>query len=305
MAEQLQSLQDQTVAKIDIWLSDDGSRDQTLEIAQTFAKNWTKGSFNIVHHTATTRNPPFEKMAIASVDYASENFNSLIQNQEIEADYYALCDQDDIWHPDKLETAEKWLSKQSSDEPAVFCSRTRIIDTQGKQTGMSPLFDRQPNIKNAIIQNIVAGNTAVLNKAAIKILRPIIARTQFVSHDWGIYLAITATGGKVHYSSEAKIDYRQHTNNLIGENSSWQARLVRLKFILSGRFKHWNDKNTVALQTISDQLIPSAHQTIEEFNAIRKAGRINSLWILYKSGIRRQTTLGHISLYIACFLKKI
>ena len=40
----------------------------------------------------------------------AENFRSLLSNDAIEADYFAFCDQDDLWEAGKLETAkaEAW-----------------------------------------------------------------------------------------------------------------------------------------------------------------------------------------------------
>src|SRR5262249_52802352 len=79
---QIETLATQTVAKIDMWVSDDGSKDATRSIIQKVAASWTKGEVHLV-------NGPCQGFA--------ENFRSLLTNPDIEADYFAFCDQDDLW----------------------------------------------------------------------------------------------------------------------------------------------------------------------------------------------------------------
>jgi hypothetical protein len=60
--------------------------------------------------------------------------------EDIKADYYSFSDQDDIWYKDKLERAIKWLKSIPSDIPALYCSRTQLVDDTGEDLGLSPLY---------------------------------------------------------------------------------------------------------------------------------------------------------------------
>ena len=92
-------------------------------------------------------------------------------NPAIDGDYFAFCDQDDLWDEDKLAEALDWLEKQPADTPALYCTRTRTVDERGSEIGLSPLFRRRPSFRNAIVQSIAGANTMVMNKAAWLIVR--------------------------------------------------------------------------------------------------------------------------------------
>lgn len=57
------------------------------------------------------------------------SFWRLFTLNEIRADYYAFCDQDDIWDSNKLQAGVEVLKDQ--EEAALWCSNCRIIDQNG------------------------------------------------------------------------------------------------------------------------------------------------------------------------------
>src|SRR5690606_26251104 len=97
----------------------------------------------------------------------SENFRSLIK-RPAETAFLAYADQDDVWKPDKLSAAIARI-EQAGPGPVLYCSRTELIDQDGAPLGMSPLFSRPPDVRNAILQSIAGGNTMVMNRAAARI----------------------------------------------------------------------------------------------------------------------------------------
>ncbi|PAV69458.1 hypothetical protein WR25_25680 [Diploscapter pachys] len=100
------------------------------------------------------------------------------------ADYYAWCDQDDIWHPEKLARAVTRLSSVPEGVPALYCARTELVDQDGKHLGFSPVYSRSACFRNALVQNIAGGNTMVFNDALMKLLREAGNNATIVSHDW-------------------------------------------------------------------------------------------------------------------------
>jgi len=298
LAEQLESLARQTEGRIDILMRDQGSTDLTLDLAREYAARWPKGEFRILQAAPDDDTPP----TLGSFSRAGENFRNLIQLADTDHDYYAFCDQDDLWEPDKLEAARLWLDRQHIDVPALHCSRTKIVDESGSPRGMSPLFRRPPGFANAIVQNIAGGNTMVFNRAALKMLKHSMAQP-LVIHDWWTYIVVTGVGGAVYYSAEAKTRYRQHPGNLIGENMSISARWNRLRMVLSSRFAEWNDMNRRCLANIEAELTPDARDVLRHFDVARNAGGIGGVRELARSTIHRQSRLGQASLYIACLLK--
>jgi glycosyltransferase involved in cell wall biosynthesis len=291
LERQIETLASQSVSRVDLWVSDDGSTDNSSAIVKRAAERWIKGRVHFL-------NGPGQGF--------SENFRSLLANPKIEADYFAFCDQDDVWDDDKLASALKWLTFQSDDLPALFCSRTRTITDDEKMAGFSSLFRKKASFRNAIVQSIAAGNTMVMNRAARNVLLEASRRTGFVSHDWWSYIIVTGVGGVVHYSPVANIGYRQHGGNLVGENDSWRARLQRLGFVTAGRFAKWNDRNLAALAECEDMLSQEAQETMRLFAKARSSVSLfRRLSMLVRSGIYRQTLLGQFGLYLACILKRL
>ncbi len=282
--EQLHSLAAQEVDRIDVWASDDGSSDTTHDILKTWAHRWTKGEFKIL------RGPG---------QGAPENFRSLMCLDEISADFVALCDQDDIWDQDKLFAAIQLLQHIPADLPSAYFSRTRLINETGRPLGYSPLIQRQPGFRNALVQSIGGANTMMLNRVGFDLARESARRTGFVSADWWCYMLVSGASGKVIYDPIPHISYRQHDANLIGANSGFKAQAVRLKEMMRGRFSEWNGINLEALERCDDLLSQEARGFIAQFKAVRSASLKERLILFKRMGLYRQTVFGFISLYLA------
>ncbi|PSH57394.1 glycosyltransferase family 2 protein [Phyllobacterium sophorae] len=290
LSEQLASIESQTYPAIDIWVSDDGSTDATLELLDSWRQKWAKGRFTVL--------PGPQK------GYA-ENFRSLIVNPDIISAYYAFSDQDDLWEPEKIATSVGWIEHNSPAGPALFCSRTLAVTDEGSVIGPSPLFTRTPSFKNALAQSLAGGNTMLYNRAAHEILAEASRRSDFVSHDWWIYLIVSGAGGTVHYSPEMLVHYRQHVNNQIGSNLGMLARIRRLRLLFKGRFVEWTDLNMKGLSRNRDLLTREAREACDLFNGVRKASLFRRLYYLFRSGVYRQTMFGQLGLYMAALLRKI
>jgi hypothetical protein len=137
--------------------------------------------------------------------------------------------------------------------------------------GLSPLFDKTPSFRNALVQSIAGGNTMVLNKQARDIVIETPKWQEIISHDWWVYILITGCGGDVHYDSSPTIKYRQHQENLIGSNLSMFARAQRIKKLMGGHFKRWNDKNLELLKPFQNRLTPENAKILSSFDSNRNA----------------------------------
>lgn len=255
LEEQLASIAGQSEGVIDVTVSDDGSTDATPAILSAAAKGWTRGQFQLCEGPRAG---------------VSENFRALILNAAPDADFYAFCDQDDVWDADKLEKAHRRLSALPAGEPALYCGATRMIDAKGRPLGLSPLMRRPPAFSNAIVQSIAGGNTMVLNRAALQLLRKASRDVRFVLHDWWSYIVVAGAGGTVIYDPEPRVSYRQHGANLIGSNRGVAAQLSRARLLLRGGWSDWLDTNLAALSTHRDLLAPDNRQVLDEFAALRK-----------------------------------
>lgn len=287
--EQLDSIIAQTHEDWIIVASDDGSTDATLSILDEYQNKLGAERLQI-------RQGPCRGFAA--------NFLSTATDKSIEAEAFAFCDQDDIWHPNKLNRAVSWLSDKPNKQPSLYCSRTRLIDASGEHLGCSPLFTRQPSFGNALVQSLAGGNTMVFNRAARDLLTEAGTPT-IVSHDWWFYLLITGNGGLLHYDPIPSIDYRQHGTNIIGSNRDLSDHLYRLRRLFTGHFQKWNEININALSLRHSLLTEESLRVLMSFIQARQSSGLKSLNAMRSCGIYRQTTLGNLGLATAALLRKI
>lgn len=282
LGKQLESLARQSGADWRLLASDDGSVDATPEILNTFAVAWP-GRVEV-------RSGPRSGFA--------RNFLSMVENPGFEAPFWAFCDQDDVWHDDKLSHALAWLATVAGDRPALYCARTALVDENGTRLGVSPDWHRPPDFRNALVQNIASGNTMVFNEAA----RRLVARSGAVGvpfHDWWVYLLVTGYGGEVRFDPVPRVSYRLHGENELGPWGGWRAWRHRAKLLADGTYGGWLDANSAALSGIESQLGDATQATLARFREVRRA---RGLWRgvkLIRSGVFHQSTLGYLGLLVA------
>jgi hypothetical protein len=144
----------------------------------------------------------------------------------------------------------------------------------------------------------------VFNNPARDLLRLNVSDTP-ISHDWWAYILVTGCGGHVFYDSIPTLRYRQHSQNVIGVNSTWLGRIRRLIMLFKGRFRSWNNTNIRALNSLEHLLTPENRRILTLFTEARDANLLYRLIKLRDSGVYRQTLFGNMSLVFAAILKKV
>lgn len=290
LAEQLDSLLAQTHRNWVVYASDDGSSDSTLTILRAYQERLGKERFFIL-------SGPRQGFA--------KNFMSLVKSPLVTTDYVAFCDQDDVWLPNKLERSLEFVKAVPAEVPALYCSRTHLIDEGGSSIGFSPLFSKPPSFANALVQSIAGANTMLLNRAALELLQRTDDNAVIISHDWWAYILVSGCAGRVFYDAEPSMLYRQHGSNLSGSNSSLLGRAIRLREMLKGTFKHWNDSNLNALNSFRFSITEKCQSTLVHFENARNASFFRRLYLLKKAGIYRQTCFDNIGLLVASIIKRV
>jgi glycosyltransferase involved in cell wall biosynthesis len=283
---QLASFEAQDFPNWCLFASDDGSNDDSVALLTAFQSKHGAGRVHI-------RRGPGRGSAA--------NFLSLICDPTLHAETYALSDQDDVWAADKLSRARSFLMNAGADVPCVYCSRTRMIDEKGAEIGLTPLFKKPPNFRNALVQNIAIGNTTVFNEKTRSLLMQAGPDVDAAVHDWWIYLVATAVGGRIFFDPYPSVDYRIHSRNQIGANNS----RLRRGWMLLSRFKTWNDSNMCALERIEGAMCPENRKTFELFRRSRKQGLLPRLYGLLRSGVCRETVLDNCGLLFAALVGQI
>lgn len=215
LADQIDSLLKQEGVRLSIIARDDGSKDSTVSILKEYSIKY--GNFS--YYEGVNCGP-------------AKSFLDLVKKAP-EADYYAFCDQDDVWDTDKLVCAVKHLDGLENDKPNLYHSNLRIVDENLNFYRMShsaPLYNT--NRFSSLAENLCTGCTAVFN---YKVKELITNRCpQYCSmHDTWVYMICMLLGNVV-YDRIAHISYRQHGNNVIGaylQKSRWniiKERFARL-----------------------------------------------------------------------------
>lgn len=201
LASLLDSVFRQDYGSFEILVRDDGSADRTSDILHAYASG--KAGLHFVH-----------------ADHVGfvQSFAALLALASPEAEYVALCDQDDVWQPDKLSRAVARLRRVPHGRPALYCSRLAVVDERLAPLGLSPLPRRGLSFRNALVESQAVGCTIVLNRPARSLLHEF--PSEVVSHDWWIYLVVSAFGETI-YDEEPTILFRQHPGNVFGITLGW------------------------------------------------------------------------------------
>ena len=290
LVAQLESIAAQTHCRWTLWVSDDGSTDETLAILERYRSQWGADRLAVVRG-------PAEGFAA--------NFKSLTCRAEIDADFYAWADQDDLWEPDKLANALAALASAPSSVPALYGTRTLLTDADNQPVGLSPLFTRPPNFANALVQCIAGCNTMVFNRAARELFVEASSQCDALPPDWLMYLLVSGCGGRVHYDPWPSVRYRQHGQNLSGSNLSLGGRWRRARLLMAGEFRGWVDSNLERLARVKHRMPAHNLAVLDEFVQARQRrlpGRLIGFW---RSGIHRQTALGNFGLAVAALFNKL
>jgi glycosyltransferase involved in cell wall biosynthesis len=290
LSAQLSSLTRQRFSKWRLFVSDDGSTDETLSLISKYQRK--EGGASVA-----VRNGPRRGLV--------RNFLGLACDLSISADYFAFSDQDDIWEPDKLSRAFEWLRSIPAQKPALYCSRVRLIDEHDRDCGLSPLFSLKPSFRNALVQSIAGGNTMVFNNAARLLLAHCGTDVDVPLHDWWTYLLVTGAGGEVRYDPKPSIQYRSHSHNVVGANVGWRNRIRRVQMLKAGDFAHWSELNIAALERFRSHMTPENRSLFELFCESRKRGFFGRQLGFFQTGVYRQTLLGNMGLAVAVWTKKI
>ena len=204
LREQLDSIVNQKYKLWELLIHDDGSVDKTISILNEYQKNHPKKIRILI-----------DKNIFSS---ASKNFFHLIKNRSKKANLYCLCDQDDIWHKNKLNIIIEIYNSKKDKVPLLIHTDLSLIDASGKllEKSHNRLINYQKNLitKNkALYYNPVPGCAMTINAA---LANKISYCKHMVMHDWWILISAIHENSNVLYINSPLVKYRQHSKNVLG-----------------------------------------------------------------------------------------
>jgi glycosyltransferase involved in cell wall biosynthesis len=208
LPKQLESIKQQTRQVNELVVCDDGSRDATIEILEKFKQSV---NFPVLIYQNTNN--------LGS----SKNFEKCLQ--KCSGDIIFLCDQDDVWMPNKVETMLNYFNDHEQHE-AVF-SNAIIIDQRGIPTGKTSFdqieFTQAAQAKwlsgssfEILLKGyVVTGATLALRKRCLPTLSPVPEIIPELIHD-GWFALKLAIYNQIGLISEPLIQYREHERQQVG-----------------------------------------------------------------------------------------
>lgn len=293
---QLQSYVDQTLHPIHVLASDDHPGDGTGAAFEAFAAR-----------------APAEchwQLIAGPQQGLTVNFLHLLATVDADAtDYVALSDQDDIWLPEKLESAVVLINAATSEgaeQPILLGSRSWEWQDSTDIRRLSRPIPGPLDFTHALAQNFAGGNTMVLNRAALKLVQAALPNLpEPALHDWWLYQLISGAGGRVMLDPEPRLLYRQHGRNQVGANMGLRSKISRLHRMISGTYRGWMDQNLAALQAHPDLLTPEARALTEGLAQARKAPLRKRLSFLRHSRLHRKGRANQAALWVATALRRL
>lgn len=196
ISEQIDSILGQTYPYITLLVRDDGSSDGTVPILESYE---AKGQLKLLRGE--------------NVGFVNSFF--MLMQASDEADYYAWCDQDDIWVPDKIRRAvdkleEDRASHQEAGEdiPVLYFSGYDYYDEKMtyQRSGLS--YQRGPSFANSLMDCITLGFNSVFNHAARMRMERNLPE-QCCGHDWWTYMVCAAFGRVIYDRKFSAVKYRR------------------------------------------------------------------------------------------------
>ena len=222
LAQQIESVLNQTGVQVFLMCRDDGSTDASADVLRAHQQRWP----DHVHLLEDARGHLGAGGSFARLVRGALAF-------EVPAPwanrpcYVALSDQDDLWHSDKLATAVaeiRRLEQAHPGQPALVHSDLRVIAEDGREIAPSMaryqgLQTQRSGFAAQLLSNTLTGCTSLMNRALL--VKGLPVPPEAIMHDWWLSLVASSLGCRT-YLDIPLIDYRQHASNAIGAKAQDQ-----------------------------------------------------------------------------------
>lgn len=222
LRKQLDSILHQDKVKVHLMVRDDGSTDHTCRILAEYEEKYPNMEWQTSENVGFVRS--FSILAEKALTYSSP------------IDYYAFSDQDDIWMPNKLKTACRYLEEFDQNTPLLFSSNSLFVDDNMNVLGTfhreTPHYTKQ----NVMIYPTEQGCSMVFNKSALALYDGNPPKNAW--HDRWMCLICNFLGKSV-YCQSPLFYYRIHGGNMIGKKQNfWDRILDDVKFFFTSDAKN-------------------------------------------------------------------
>lgn len=248
LRQQLESLNAQTYPNLRLYIRDDCSRKVPYEEIRRLAASCIRA---------------FPYTIERNCENLGSNGTFELLTRQAKGDYFAYCDQDDVWLPEKLSVLQSCLEREGAE---LVCSDMYIIDGSGRRVADSMTKIRRHHIFHSgyglsgrlLISNWVTGCAALIRSRTAKAALPFCPH---MVHDQ--YLALCAAReGKIVSLPDRLLSYRVHGSNqtlamagVRDKESYFRVRIQELILRLEWLEARFSDNGTLSSES---SRVPSA-----------------------------------------------
>jgi glycosyltransferase involved in cell wall biosynthesis len=223
------------------------------------------------------------------------NFERALRLAPIEAELVALCDQDDRWHPRKLE-----LLRAALGGATMVYSDQRLVDADGRVLRATLWEGRANNhtdIAALLVANSVTGAATLFRRDVAELALPFPDTPGLPFHDHWLGLVALAAGA-VAYVDEPLYDYVQHRGAFFGAvTHGGQEEPLRRGLLRGGRgayFRGYLPRAALAADLLArcdGRVSERKRRALRRFIAAERSPRAFA-WLAARALARRADTLG-------------
>lgn len=219
ISDQIDSLLNQHNVEISLSIRDDCSSDNTIKIIRTYIDRYS----SIELFTGENLRP-------------AKSFIWLVEHCVNDSPYFAFCDQDDVWLPDKLYAAVEQLKEFDSKPALYYCSTQNVNEILKPMDRLYTNPKHTTSLADSIATgSLVPGCTIVFNQKLMSLLKKHNPQN-ITMHDTWVHLVCLTCGGIVIGDATPHILYRQHGTNVIG--SGKKSVISRLNKICHSNYQY-------------------------------------------------------------------
>lgn len=288
ISEQIESILAQTDKEWMIYIHDDGSADNTVEILKKYVSHY-----------------PEQIILLDGPSTGGAKMNFFYLFSQVEAPFYMCCDQDDVWLPEKIEITKREMTnlvRGDEQQPCLVFTELKVVDNDlnvisEKMSTYQGLDCVNLKFNRAIIQNVVTGCTMMVNRVLRDEMTKITDYTDVLMHDWWAMLIATRFG-KAAFVDTATILYRQHGNNGVGAQNS-NSFMYKLKRMLQGADIKQSLENTRKQACVfADIYQEEADSLVKQYANLAKCSKAERLKFYKTNDVKKSTRAKNIGLMI-------
>lgn len=291
LAEQIESIRQQTYTDWQLLIRDDGSKDRTREIIQDFCQK-----DNRIHFV----NPDsVENLGVI------KSFFHLLKHQM--SDVYFFSDQDDVWLPEKVEMQLEEAIKYDDNQPLLVYTDLKVVDQELNVVHESMIRTQSDHANTELLQeiteNTVTGGVSMINQALADLWTGQ-EEYDLLMHDWYLALLAAAFGHLVYIDRPSEL-YRQHSNNVLGARTlrKRMQNWIRPYILFAKYWKLIQDSQEQAKNLLALPLTTQNKEMIENFVTIMEVPLTERYKRLRKYGFQKNRAF-HTFVFTTLILTK-